>query len=931
MWAMLGLLLPGACALAMVHGNGELPACDAPWQWLTGQLLDAPEGDRSSWLSALRSHRVRCRQEGGLAPDGNDPIFSVAELRWTRSAYIQVQSHPYDLFFYDPRTRLYTVQRWLDDLTTRYGGIDAVLLWPTYTNLGVDDRNNFDLSRLLPTGAQALGPGGGWEAVRTGIVSELRARGVRTLWPFMAWDHGTKDEGLGEAEAMARLQRLTGAVGLNGDTLTHIDESFYTVAARQGTPPALQPELGASFRSLNYTTMEWAEAGGWSGDLSAPAPRVALTKWLQPKRLPQVCRRWDMHRRDAIQHSWFNGIGYETWENVWGIWNGITPRDGAMLTRLRPLYDFLGDHGLGVLTSEEWEPHAITLQPTSVFASYFPREGAPSGASSGSGACRTAAWTLVERTGTSWPAATPMLALDAATFGGCTFHDLAAGTTLTTTVDGSGSVVVSLPMEAHGIGCVLAAGADVTSSTDLSVRLQQLTARQAAESATPLASYSATWRRPPQRKVCTHTSDALPSADTASFATMMARDVLHGQCVPLRPLPLLPPPPTHTQLPPTAVLIPPTGPSGFAFRAHGTEIEPFDDHDSDGFGLDMQFDWETDEAWEGGRSHAHTVHLPSFYLDVTPVSCGRYAEFITATGYAPADLRGWLPTWPSPQHGTPPPNSTDVPVTSISIDEARRFCSWAGGRLPTAVEWQYAAQAGNPSRQYPWGESDEPANRPPPTTGRMAGAPYSSDAAHARRGANPWGLLDLVGNVWQWTADERADDHTRFALLKGGSHYQIDHVSRWYFPTRVALRLDAHSKYMLMDDAYERASTIGMRCAYDAAPGASSGAGGQAGSGGAPTAVMGDNVTAGRGIKAGLLVILILSGMGFSAAVGYVLRRRWLHVTRTAAAHLDSAFDGRITPEQLSPRERDHEPSPWALNDAATEAAQRMKAAIEMG
>ena len=42
-------------------------------------------------------------------------------------------------------------------------------------------------------------------------------------------------------------------------------------------------------------------------------------------------------------------------------------------------------------------------------------------------------------------------------------------------------------------------------------------------------------------------------------------------------------------------------------------------------------------------------------------------------------------------------------------------------------------------------------------------------------------------------------------------------------------------------------------------------------------------------------------------AVGYVLRRRWLHVTRTAAAHLDSAFDGRITPEQLSPRERDHE------------------------
>ena len=72
----------------------------------------------------------------------------------------------------------------------------------------------------------------------------------------------------------------------------------------------------------------------------------------------------------------------------------------------------------------------------------------------------------------------------------------------------------------------------------------------------------------------------------------------------------------------------------------------------------------------------------------------------------------------------------------------------------------------------------------------------------------------MVGNVWQYTSDEFEDEHTRFVLLRGGSHYNIRHVSLWYFPTG-DWRLDRHNRYNLMDDAYERAATIGFRCAYD--------------------------------------------------------------------------------------------------------------------
>ena len=97
----------------------------------------------ATWLAAMKSMRTACAAEIGY--DGS--VYEIPELKWTKTAFISPQMHPYDRFFFDPSLGNgtdgagYTVDKWLGDLNSRYGGIDKALIWPTYTNIGIDDRS----------------------------------------------------------------------------------------------------------------------------------------------------------------------------------------------------------------------------------------------------------------------------------------------------------------------------------------------------------------------------------------------------------------------------------------------------------------------------------------------------------------------------------------------------------------------------------------------------------------------------------------------------------------------------------------------------------------------------------------------------------------------------------------------------------------------
>jgi formylglycine-generating enzyme required for sulfatase activity len=194
-------------------------------------------------------------------------------------------------------------------------------------------------------------------------------------------------------------------------------------------------------------------------------------------------------------------------------------------------------------------------------------------------------------------------------------------------------------------------------------------------------------------------------------------------------------------------------------------------------------------------------------MDTYSVTNSDFKKFLDATNYHPKDDHNFLRDW---KNGNYPSEWQDKPVTWVSLEDARAYAAWAGKRLPHEWEWQYAAQ-GKDHRDYPWGSEWVPANAPAPDKGRIE-LPPSDVQAHPG-GASPFGVQDLVGNVWQWT-DEWTDQHTRAAILRGGSHYQPG-GSQWYFPQ--AYKLSQHGKYLLMAPSLDRSASIGFRCVMDAA------------------------------------------------------------------------------------------------------------------
>lgn len=663
------------------------------------------------WLKDVRHWRYERLIRVGF----DSSRYDEPTLKWTQSSFIQPQMMVQDRYFYDAVAHKYTVDRYLDDLEKRYGGIDAVLIWPTYPNMGIDNRNQHDMIRSMPGGIPGVSQ----------MVADFHRRGIRVLFPMMMWDEGTRKPDEAWPQAIAALMKEIGADGINGDTQDGVPLAFSVAAERIGHPLAFEPEGSPSDEALAWNVMTW---GQYTSQFNF-VPGIDRFRWLEPKHMVNISDRWNRSKTDDLQYAFFNGEGWESWENIWGIWNGITPRDGEATRRMATI-----ERGIApFLTSKDWEPF-YPMHMYGVYASRW-RLGDQT------------VWTIINRNEYDVDTRQMSAPADADT----RYFDLYRGIELTPETDGK-TTVLSFPLEAHGFSAVLA------NRGELGQNFQKLMATMRSLTAEPLSRYSDEWKTLPQ-----HLVEIEPAKAASTTPDGMVK-ITGGD---------------------------------YVFKVEGIEIEGFDN-----IGVDVQYPWENMPR----RFHEHRMQLKPFYMDKYEVTNAEFKKFLDATHYRPTDSLNFLRDW---NNGAYPAGWANKPVTWVSLEDARAYAKWAGKRLPHEWEWQFAAQ-GQDGRTYPWGNRWDDAAVPKTDQGRNLTGPDDVDAHPS--GASPFGVMDMIGNVWQWT-DEYVDDHTRGGILRGGSYYQPQ-GSIWYFPQ--AYKNNQHGKLLLMAPSYDRAGTLGFRCVMEA-------------------------------------------------------------------------------------------------------------------
>lgn len=191
-----------------------------------------------------------------------------------------------------------------------------------------------------------------------------------------------------------------------------------------------------------------------------------------------------------------------------------------------------------------------------------------------------------------------------------------------------------------------------------------------------------------------------------------------------------------------------------------------------------------------GEGPSRTVRLKPFSIERCAVTTRRFAAFVQETGHVTdAERFGWsyvfhlfladpgrhpaLPgaewwravdgaDWRAPEGPySDISDRGDHPVTHVSHRDAAAFAAWAGGRLPTEAEWEYAAQGGLTGARFPWGEAEPDDTDHLPCNIWQGRFPAENSAADGYAGTAPaesfqpngYGLFNMVGNTWEWTAD----------------------------------------------------------------------------------------------------------------------------------------------------------------------------------
>lgn len=185
-----------------------------------------------------------------------------------------------------------------------------------------------------------------------------------------------------------------------------------------------------------------------------------------------------------------------------------------------------------------------------------------------------------------------------------------------------------------------------------------------------------------------------------------------------------------------------------------------------------------------------TVSIGPFKIMRLEVTNTQFSEFVTATSYqTDAEIAGsgyvWTRSWHAIQGANwRQPNGPDThideimdhPVVQVSARDAEAYCKWKKLRLPSEIEWEFAAK-GTDNRVYPWGNS-QPSNKIPRRANfgtlkccapdRLDGFEKTAPVGTYPLGQSPFGVLDMAGNVWEWTSSPFPGEPDNLVIRGGG-------------------------------------------------------------------------------------------------------------------------------------------------------------------
>jgi len=684
----------------------------------------------------------------------DDSLYHRKDLQWIRKAYIIVLQFAWDKMFYNREKRKYKFFDFLKEGEDYFGGYDVYGLWPTWPRLGLDERNQWQLYRDLPYGLPKLKE----------LSRFAKQNHTRFFISCNPWDRSIK--GGNSLKGMAEIIDGTDADGVILDTRVSscrilqqmadsIKPGIVMYSERMAVPKDMQGIIAGRVHNAIFLS-----------------PPLNLNKLIRPDfSIFRVCQlnQDRFHREAAV--SLFNGYGVEI--------NAFAPGRpdwiGEEYTYLGKTMRILRENN-SVFVNDAWEPLVPSL--------------------------RDSIW--INRWTNGLKIVYTVLSFDPDGYQGPLFKvfpeegfhymSLWHHRILEPVKKGEDYYI---PVEVEGYPSVWV-NTRREGSVDCIARLPEWLKTELKKDSLYVqvgkGSILKVWKGNPSYQ---NTPVLLPAKDTVLNLRNMFKPYEGKYVIQLFENGELADENTAVMEPGKPYLVSKTkktkpakyAPNGMVLIPEGDFIFKVSNPD--------QFIPYPD------YSRPRKVHVKKFYMDKYPVTNKQFYNFLLATHYKPVDPANFLKHWVG---GTYPVGMDDYPVVWISLEDARAYAKWAKKRLPTEIEWQYAAQ-GMDGRLWPWGNEfygtrcNNNFNRPTPV-----------DAFP--KGKSPFMVEDLVGNVWQLTNDVYDNGSYSFVIIRGGSYYNPK-SSRWYVKGGPQ-PLNRTQMLLMVSPGFDRSATVGFRCVKDA-------------------------------------------------------------------------------------------------------------------